>query len=73
MVRVEFTSTDQIHVENKLIVVSDPKNCDTENNLGAQVGKLVDVEAEVLTAAALNATASGSMAEMLIKSNLKNK
>jgi Fe-S-cluster containining protein len=57
----------------KLIVVSDPKNCDTENNLGAQVGKLVDVEAEVLTAAALNATASGSMAEMLIKSNLKNK
>jgi Fe-S-cluster containining protein len=53
----------------KLIVVSDPYTCDTENNLGAQIGKLVDLEAEVITAASLNATPSGSMAEMLIKSN----
>lgn len=51
----------------KLIVVSDSKHCDTELRLGDRVGKLVDLEAEVLTCSSLNATMSGSMAKMLIK------
>jgi Fe-S-cluster containining protein len=54
----------------KLIVVSDPSNCDTDTKLGAEVGKLVDLEAEVMMSASLAATKSGSMAEMLIKSKL---
>jgi Fe-S-cluster containining protein len=51
----------------KLVVVSDPKNCDTVSNRGAKVGKLADLEAEVVTAAALNVRESGSMAEMILK------
>lgn len=51
----------------KLVAVTDPKFCDTETRLGAKIGKLVDLEAEVLTCSSLNATISGSMAKMLIK------
>jgi len=53
----------------KLIVVSEPTLCDTENNKGAQIKKLVSLESEVITAASLNFIESGSMANMLIKSN----
>jgi len=52
----------------KLIVVSDANLCDTEKNKGAEVKKLVNLEAEVMTSASLNFRESGSMAKMLIKS-----
>jgi len=55
----------------KLISVSEPIACDTENNLGAEVGKLVSVEAEVLTSSMLNVRESGSMAKMLISKKPK--
>jgi len=51
----------------KLIVVSDSKGCDTENNWGGQVKRLVSVEAESISAAALNARGSGGLAEMMVK------
>jgi len=50
----------------KYLSVSEPSACDTDKNLGAEVGKLVNVEAEVITSSMLNARKSGSMAEMLI-------
>lgn len=51
----------------KLVVISDPNLCDTVKNKGAQVGKLVSIEAEVITAASLNIREAGSMAEMILK------
>jgi len=56
----------------KLLVVSDPALCDTDKNMGAKVGRLVSVEAEVLTSSLLNARESGSMAKMLIKAKEGN-
>lgn len=50
----------------KLVVVSDPKLCDTETNKGAQIAKLVDVEAEVVSNSASNATKSGSLSQMML-------
>jgi Fe-S-cluster containining protein len=51
----------------KLVVISDPALCDTVKNKDAETGKLVDIEAEVITAASLNIRESGSMAEMILK------
>lgn len=51
----------------KLVVISDPKLCDTIANKGAEVGRLVSLEAEVVTSSSLNCTESGSMAEMILK------
>jgi Fe-S-cluster containining protein len=55
----------------KVLVVSDPLDCDTENRPGAQVGQLVDVEAEVMASAAMDVTESGGMADVLLKLNEK--
>jgi len=51
----------------KVLVVSDPLDCDTENRPGAKVGQLTDTEAEVIASAALNVTESGGIAEILLK------
>jgi Fe-S-cluster containining protein len=51
----------------KLVVVNDPALCDTEKNKGAEVKRLVSLEAEVVTSASLNFRESGSMAKMLIE------
>lgn len=51
----------------KLVVISDPNLCDTVKNKGAEIGKLVDIEAEVITSSSLNIRESGSMAEMILK------
>jgi Fe-S-cluster containining protein len=51
----------------KLVVISDPNLCDTVANKGAEVGRLVSLEAEVVTSSSLNVRESGSMAEMILK------
>ena len=51
----------------KLVVISSPDLCDTVKNKGAEIGKLVDIEAEVITSSSLNVRESGSLAEMILK------
>lgn len=51
----------------KLLVVTDPLDCDTEKRKGAQIGKIAEHEVEIVTSAILNAVESGSIAEMLLK------
>jgi Fe-S-cluster containining protein len=51
----------------KLIVMTEPAFCDTVNDAGKQIGKLVNLEAEVITASSLNVRESGSLAEMILK------
>lgn len=55
----------------KLVVVSDPKKCDTLNHNGAQVARLVDVEAEIISSSTNNAVTSGTMAQMLVLAKTK--
>ena len=55
----------------KLLVVSKKEFCDTDKNLGVQVKRLANVEAEVLSSSSLNVRESGGMAKMLLKA--KNK
>ena len=52
----------------KLVVATDPANCDTDKNLGKKVARLFDVEVEVITSSTLNATTNGRLSEMLLKS-----
>lgn len=51
----------------KLNVMTDPELCDTVNNLGAEVGRMVSIDAEIMTSASMNAIESGTMAEMILK------
>lgn len=50
----------------KLIVVTDPKLCDMENNYGAKVGKLMVVDAELATSAMFNCAETDSLPKLLI-------
>jgi len=52
----------------KLVVTSKPEFCDTETNPGAQIEKIVSVEAEAISAAMCTAVDSGIMGEMILKS-----
>jgi len=50
----------------KLISVSEPKLCDTLNNNGAMVKRLIDVEAEVIASSTINATTSDRLSTMIL-------
>lgn len=51
----------------KLIVLSDPKLCDTTQDHPQQTMRMANLEAEVISNASAHATESGTMAEMLLK------
>lgn len=51
----------------KLVVMSDPKLCDTVSNPNGEIGKIVSLEAEVITSSSLNVRDFGSMSEMILK------
>jgi Fe-S-cluster containining protein len=51
----------------KYLVVTPPERCDTNKHAGAEVGRFVNPEAEVLHNAALQAFKAGSMPQMLLE------
>lgn len=51
----------------KLMVVSDPKDCNIESNPNGQIAKLADLESELMSTASHRVCESGTISEMLLK------